>query len=226
MYTATFLNHSIYIWQLFFKKNDILRYVCSSIHSSRFNGYFLTVIFNGYFLQCTGGLFSSVGAFLPELTFSPLLVLSSFSLGLAWINRWSKKPIMDDTRLIRLDHESPPPPTTPLHLSTSSHPRRTIEHFWILNWGPKTQRRLTQVAGRWGLIKWKKVCLRKKFIVPARRAQQTNQGICTPRVSICLSFNSQQRPPPNGLSVFRLSVKAIDKIWRYMLTDPPCCLYS
>ncbi len=44
----------------------------------------------------------------------------------------------------------------------------------------------------------------QKSIVPARKAQRTNQGmtsfICTPRVPVCLSFDSQQGPPLSGLS--------------------------
>jgi hypothetical protein len=106
----------------------------------------LDLFFNCYFLQCTGGLFSSVGAFLPELTFSPLLVLSSFSLGLAWINRWSKKPIMDDTRMIRLDHESPPPliPPTPVPPPPPSAYNRAFLNFW----DQRHRDLATQVAGR------------------------------------------------------------------------------
>jgi hypothetical protein len=165
MYTATFLNHDAnYIWQIFYKNNDILQFLMSDL------------FFNDYFLQCTGGLFSSLGAFLPELTFSPLLVLSSFSLGLAWINRWSKKPIMDDTRMIRLDHESPPPPLY-TSLPPPPHPRRTIEHFWILNLGPETQRHATQVAGRWGLIKWKRVRYKKNLLYQCDESNEpTKEG--------------------------------------------------
>ncbi len=51
-----------------------------------------------------------------------------------------------------------------------------------------------QLAGRWG-----------QSIVPAQRAQRTNQGrtpfICTSWVPISLSFNSQQGPALSSLSV-------------------------
>ncbi len=47
---------------------------------------------------------------------------------------------------------------------------------------------------------------RQKCLVPARKAQRTNQGrnsfICATKVPICLSFNSQQGPPLYGLSCY------------------------
>jgi hypothetical protein len=92
---------------------------------------------------------------------------------------------------------------------------------------PETQRQATQhaclprVAGRWGQSKVKKCTVRKiifctrltraakagqKNIVPARQTQRTNQGrtpiVCTLRVPIHLSFNSQQGPPLS-ISLFK-----------------------